>query len=245
MSARRAQDRHAHERFEQRAADLSAARRRSWLRGAAVVVLLGALVYLVGFSPVLTVRDVDVVGEDPQDTRAITRVVEGVQGEPLARVDTDAITEEVEQQPGVASATVERAWPRTLRVDVVARVPALAVSRGKGQVEVYDLEGVKIRTVRSAPKGVPVVSAAKGATVTGQGVSAARSLLEALPEDLRGRVRAVTVDAADHVSFTVGRTTVVWGDASQAELKVEVAQILLEQKPRLLDVSAPSSPVTR
>ena len=50
------------------------------------------------------------------------------------------------------SARVERTWPRTLTVDVLPRVPALAVQRSEGEVEVYDLEGVKIRTVSRAPK---------------------------------------------------------------------------------------------
>ena len=73
----------------------------------------------------------------------------------------------------------------------------------------------------------------------------ALDLLDALPAGIRGRVTSVTVDAADHVSFRAGGTTVVWGDDSEPRLKVQVVELLLAKKPKLLDVSAPSTPVTR
>lgn len=243
MSGRRGQP--AHERFEQRAAEVAAARRGQWLWGAVAAAIVAGLVYLVGFSPVLTAETITVTGVDPADKKAVTRIASGAEGTPLARVDTGDLVTAIEELPGVQSARVERAWPRTLAVDVLARVPALAVERSKGQVEVYDLDGVRIRTVRSAPKGVPKVAAARGATISAEGVSAARSMLEALPEELRDQVRSVTVDAADHVTFQAGRTTVVWGDDGEPQLKVKVVEVLLTKKPKLLDVSAPSTPVTR
>ena len=243
MTGRRGEP--THERFEQRAAEVAAARRGRWLWGAVVAAVVTGLVYLVGFSPALTAETISVTGADPADKKAVTAIVSGVRGMPLARVDTGDLVSEIEELPGVQSVRVERSWPRTLSVDVLARVPALAVERSQGQVEVYDMEGVRIRTVRSAPKGVPKVAATQGATVSAEGVSAARSMLEALPEKLRGQVRSVTVDAADHVTFRAGRTTVVWGDSSEPQLKVKVVELLLQKKPKLLDVSAPTTPVTR
>lgn len=234
-----------HARFEQRRADLAADRRRRWAWGSGPLALLAAGVYVVGFSPLLAVHDVDVVGAEPSDTAAISALAADAEGRPLARVDAGAIVDGAEARPGVESATVVRDWPRTLRVDVVARVPALAVDRGEGQVEVYDIDGIRIRSTGSVPKGVPRVSADEGAEVSTHGVTAALSMLQALPADVRGRVSAVTVDAADRVSFRVGRTTVVWGDASEPQLKVQVIGVLLEGRPKVLDVSAPSTPVTR
>lgn len=235
----------AHERFEQRAAEVAAARRRRWLWGAVTALVAAGLVYVVGFSPALTAETIDVSGADPADTKEVTSIATSVKGTPLARVSTSDLRREIEELPGVESVRVERSWPRTLTVDVLPRVPALAVQRSQGQVEVYDLEGVKIRTVRTAPKDVPRVRAAQGATVSARGVSAARSMLDALPEDLRDSVSSVTVDAADHVTFRAGGTTVVWGDDSEPRLKVEVIELLLTKKPKLLDVSAPTTPVTR
>ena len=72
----------------------------------------------------------------------------------------------------------------------------------------------------------------------------AAALLKALPEDMRDRVRGVTVDGADQVSFRLGRTTIIWGDAESPKVKVRLIPILLEKKPKIIDVSAPGSPVT-
>lgn len=234
-----------HARFEQRQADLAADRRRRWAWGSGAVAVLAAGVYVVGFSPLLAVQDVDVVGAEPGDTAAIGEIAAGAHGRPLARVDVGAIVDGAEARPGVESATVVRDWPRTLRVEVVPRIPALAVNRGKGQVEVYDIDGVRIRSTGSVPKGVPTISADRGAEVSGHGVTAALSMLEALPQGVRDRVSAVTVDAADRVSFRIGRTTVVWGDEAQPQLKVQVIDVLLKGRPKVLDVSAPDTPVTR
>lgn len=243
MSGRRGGD--AHERFEQRASQVAAARRHRWLWATLAVIVVAGLVYLVGFSPALTAQTISVSGADPADAKQITAIAGSAQGTPLARVSTGDLRRSIEELPGVESARVERSWPRTLTVDVLPRVPALAVQRSKGEVEVYDLDGVKIRTVKQAPKGVPRVSAAQGATVSARGVAAARSMLDALPQKLRDRVGSVTVDAADRVSFKVGKTTVVWGDESEPRLKVQVIELLLAKNPRLLDVSAPNTPVTR
>src|SRR5699024_143304 len=101
------------------------------------------------------------------------------------------------------------------------------------------------RTTSSAPKGVPTVKAQDGAEVSGRGVQAARGMLQALPQDMRERVQDVSVDEADQVSFRLGRTTIVWGDADSPEVKLRVIPILLKEKPRIIDVSAPGSPVTR
>lgn len=235
----------AHERFEQRAAEVAAARRHRWLWGALAALVAAGIVYLVAFSPALTAQTISVSGTDPADTKQVTSIASAVRGKPLARVSTGDLRRSIEELPGVESARVERSWPRTLTVDVLPQVPALAVQRSQGQVEVYDLEGVKIRTVSRAPRGVPQVRADQGATVSARGVAAARSMLDALPEKLRGRVTSVTVDAADRVSFRAGKTTVVWGDESEPRLKVQVVELLLKKNPRLLDVSAPNTPVTR
>lgn len=235
----------AHARFEQRAAQVATERARRWLWAGLAALLVGGLVYLVGFSPVLTAETIAVSGADPADTKEVTSIASTAQGTPLARVSTGDLRRSIEELPGVESARVERTWPRTLTVDVLPRLPALAVQRSEGEVEVYDLDGVKIRTASRAPKGVPSVRAEEGATVSARGVAAARSMLDALPAGIRDRVTAVTVDAADHVSFRAGGTTVVWGDDSEPRLKVQVVELLLAKKPKLLDVSAPSTPVTR
>ncbi|WP_277455190.1 FtsQ-type POTRA domain-containing protein [Janibacter sp. DB-40] len=231
-------------RFVERAAQARGQRLRRWLVALLVVAGLGALGWLLGFSTLLDVRTVEVTGAEATDEAAIERVAAREQGTPLARVDGSAVADRIaEEVPAVKSVDIDRGWPHTLNVNVTSRVPALAVREDDG-FRLLDIEGVVIRTTSSAPKGVPTVRADDGAEVSGHGVRAARGMLKALPADMRDRVRGVTVDGADQVSFRLGRTTIVWGDAESPKVKVRLIPILLEKKPEIIDVSAPGSPVT-
>lgn len=233
------------ERFAERAAQVRSQRLRRWLIGLVVVALLLALGWAVGFTSLLDTRSVTVSGADTADVSRIEAIAEEEIGTPLVRVDGDDLARRItDEVPGAAHVEVDRDWPHGLNLEVTSRVPALAVHRGEGGYELLDLDGVVIRTVRSAPKGVPTVTADGDTEVSGHGVQAARGMLAALPEETRAKVADVTVDSADQVSFSLGRTQVVWGDGSSPEVKVKVIEILLKKKPKTIDVSAPDSPVT-
>lgn len=233
------------ERFAERAAHARVQRVRRWLVGLLVVVVLLGLVWVVGFSPALATRTVAVTGADPADAEQVEQIAAQEIGTPLIRVDGDDVARRItDEVPGAAHVSVDAGWPHTLNVKVTSRVPALAVRRDDDSYRLLDLEGVVIRTVSSAPKGVPTVSA-DGAEVSGHGVRAALGMIAAMPADLRSKVAGVSVDEADQISFRLGGTEVVWGDGSSPDVKVEVIQILLDKKPKVIDVSAPDTPVTR
>lgn len=233
-------------RFAARASQARGRRVRRWLVALLLVLVLGALAWLVGFSSALEVRAVEVSGADPADRATVKELAAQETGTPLARVDGDAVAARItDEVPGARRAEVDRSWPHTLKVNVTSREPALAVVEDEGSYRLLDIEGTAIRTVDSAPKGVPTVTAEDGADVSGHGVRAAQGMLKALPADLREKVADVSVDGADQVSFRIGSTRIVWGDASSPEVKVRVIPVLLEKKPGLIDVTAPNSPVTK
>lgn len=234
------------QRFAERAALARGRRLRQWLVLSLALALVLALGWLVGLSSVLDTRRVELSGADPADRSAIEEIAEQEIGTPLARVSDGAVESRiVDEVPGAVHADVSRGWPHTLKVKVTSRVPALAVSGDEEGFRLLDIDGVVIRTAKKAPKGVPTVVADSGTTVSGHGVQAARGMLKALPEDTRDQVKNVTVDEADQISFTLGRTRIIWGDASDPDLKVKVIPILLEKKPKVIDVSAPDTPVTK
>lgn len=235
------------ERF--RARTIATRRRRLGraLIGLLVLAVVAGLVWVVGFSTWLTARDVEVTGAHPADRTEIVSIAEEALGTPLARVDTSDLSARIgEQVPGVKKAELDRDWPHTLKVNVTSRVPELAVRQGDGRYLLLDIDGVAIRTVDDAPDDVPTVTAQDGANVTGHGVRAAQTMIEALPDDMRERVSDITVDEADQISFRLGDTEIVWGDAAEPDLKVKVISILLEEKtPQVIDVSAPRAAVTK
>ena len=236
-------------RFERRAA---AARRRprlvlGLLLG--ILALAGLVVWLGWYSSALTATTVEIRGVTGPAVAQVRSVARVPLGGPLMRVDTDAVEQRVVAGREWAEVRVSRHLPHTVVVAVTPRVAALAVKNPQGQVDVVDRDGFAFRTVDAVPAGVPLVSSG-GEQVTRAGVTAALQALGSLEPALRADVSDVTVSVSDQVSFTVqvakaDRKTVVWGGAGDGELKARLVKILLREAGSTIDVSVPSSPVTR
>jgi cell division protein FtsQ len=232
-------------RFARRA---SSRRRRPLLRALALVVVVATLAglgWLVGWSPVLGVDEVRVTGVTGAASPPLAERAAVEPGTPLVRVDTDAVADRVRTDITVAEASVRRAWPNTLVVEVVPREPAVVVRSPRGELQVVDIAGVAFGTVPTAPSGVPVVSAAADSGMTPQALRAALALLDALPSELAGEVTAVSVSSADLVTFRLGPRTVVWGGGEESDRKVAILRALLPITSTVIDVSAPDTPVIR
>lgn len=232
-------------RFAGRAARV---RRRPWLMAAwlaGALVLLAGGAWLVEVSPVLAARSVRVEGVPRGSVTDITRRAAVTMGIPLARVDTVAIARRVIASATLAEVTVSRSWPNTIVISASPRVPVLAVKNPQGQVQVVDAQGVAYATVRVPPKGVPLINTVERPP-SRDSLRAGIAVLEALSSNERVRVSNVTVSGANLVTLQLRSVTVVWGGASEPELKVKVMTALLRQKGvRIIDVSAPRTPVTR
>ncbi len=223
-------------------------RRRPWRRAlfvALAVAVVAGLVWMVGWSTWLGVDRVEVTGVTGAEAQAVARLVEVPVGTPLARVDTEVVGARVRERVTVAEVSVRRSWPGTLTVEVVPRSAALVVRNPQGRLEVVDAEGVSFGTVRSAPKGVPVVTATGDEGTTKEALRSSLALLEALPSDLSRSVSGIRVSSANLVTFTLGSRTVVWGGGEDSARKVAILTALLRTKAKVIDVSAPDTPVTR
>ncbi|MEP7034111.1 MAG: cell division protein FtsQ [Dermatophilaceae bacterium] len=232
-------------RFAVRAAHV---RRRPWLLGAwlaAALALVAGAAWLVELSPVLVARSVRVEGVPRSAIGDITRRANVVIGTPLARIDTAAVTRRVIASATLAEVTVSRSWPSTIVISASPRVPVLAVKNPKGQVQVVDSQGVAYATVRTSPRGVPLINTVEDPPGK-ESLRAGIAVLEALSASQRARVSNVTVSGANLVTLKLRGVTVAWGGASEPELKVKVMTALLKVKGvRMIDVSAPRTPVTR
>jgi len=232
-------------RFAMRAAQV---RRRPWLTAAwlaAALALLAGGVWLVEFSPVLATRTVRVVGVPRGMVADITRRAGFTMGTPLARVDTAEVVRRVIASARLAEVTVNRSWPSTLVISASPRVPVVAVRNPQGQVQVVDSEGVAYATVSSSPRGVPLIDTVQNPP-SKDSLRAGIAVLQALSGSQRALVSNVTVSGANLVTLKMRAVTVVWGGASEPELKVKVMTALLRQVGTgTIDVSAPRTPVTR
>lgn len=238
----------ARERFERRAAR---ARRRPRLVAlvlAIAVIAAGGLTWLGWFSTLLLAQTVTVEGVNATQARAVRQVAAVPLGGPVMRVDTAAATHRLERDGRWKDVSVSRSLPHDIVIEVVPRVAVLAVRTPAGRVELYDGDGLAFQTVNSAPDHLPVVSS-PGGNATPEGVRATLEALQSLSRDLRAAVTSVSLTQADRVTLTLNHKgmsrTVVWGRAGEADLKARVLTILLGQPGRTIDVSVPTSPVTR
>ncbi|NNM45329.1 FtsQ-type POTRA domain-containing protein [Knoellia koreensis] len=233
------------DRFVRRAQEVQRRPRRLWGYAVVTVLVVAALVWVVAFSPLLAVRTVEVVGVPAGEVAPIRDLAQVPVGQPLARVDTAAVADRVTQRATVADVSIERSWPGTLVIHASPRTPFLVVKNPQGQLQVVDETGVAYAVVRQAPKGVPVVSAATSAALSREALQAAVSVVRVLPAATQDKVSAVTVSGAGLVTLKIGSTSVVWGGLDEPDRKLEIVQALLKGKPKVIDVSAPETPVTR
>ncbi|MFP5283045.1 MAG: cell division protein FtsQ/DivIB [Actinomycetes bacterium] len=218
-------------------------RRRLWIGVGLglLVLLLAAATWAVGFSSLLTTRQVQVHGVDALTEGEVGRAAKVALGRPLARQDLDRIARDVAELRPVRSVRVERTWPRTLTIRVTERTPVIAIQRPDG-VLLLDAEGVGYLTVPSAPKGV--VRADVDPTQQAL-VADVAEVAGALPKKLRADVSAIEARSPSAIVVVLDSgVRVRWGTAADSELKATITRALLKRTPRTIDVSAPHHPAS-
>jgi cell division protein FtsQ len=204
-----------------------------------VLLVLGGLTWLIYGTPVLGVRDVEVVGAQLLTPQQVQQAVAVPADEPLARVDLDGVRARVRAIPAVDRVVVRRSWPSTLVVEVVERTPVAAVPDGK-RFTLIDRSGVPYETVADNPGDLPLLRLATPGPAdldTRSGLT----VLEALSSELREQLVAVSVAAPAQIKLELRKDrTVVWGDDTQSEKKSQVATVLLRRAGSEIDVSAPT-----
>ncbi|WP_245647327.1 cell division protein FtsQ/DivIB [Microtetraspora niveoalba] len=199
--------------------------------------VVGAATWLVFFSSVLGVRDVQVSGGVRVPPDEVRRVVGVAPGTPLARVDLEEVRRRVAALTQVESARVDRAWPGTLQVSVVERTP-LAVARVAGRTVTVDRYGVFLGDAGAAVR-LPLLRVQRPAP-DDLATRSALAVLAALPEGVKARVGEVAAPSPGSVTLRLSDSrTVRWGDAERSEEKARVLQRLLRTPARSYDVSSP------
>lgn len=213
-----------------------------------VVVGLAALAYLVLFSSVLALRadEAQITGTSEfVDTAEIEDLIAARDGQPLARLDTSELLDQVESVSGVLSAEVSRQWPHGLHLDLTPREPVASVADDEDYL-VLDAEAVQLDVTDEPREGVPLVQVELSSDSAAAALEAVVTVLGALPEDLFEEVAAAGAVSADQVELELeDGSVVVWGSAEENELKAEVLDTLRQVPAGVYDVSAPRSPTTQ
>jgi cell division protein FtsQ len=207
-----------------------------------LVLVLGVLAgagWLVGFSPILAVKRVEITGAHRLTVSSLRQAAAVPSGVPLARQDLTAIAGRVSSLPQIESVEVGRRWPNTIRVAVVERRPVLGVRQPEGFV-LIDSHGVAFESQPTLPTGVlqADVDPSDVAVLVEVGTIAA-----AMPAALRGRVERLRATSQSSVTVVLSNDVEVnWGTGANSALKGDIVLALLKRKPSTIDVSSPHNP---
>lgn len=243
--ARKRHERRELKRFTKRARQ----RRIAWLTGIGVVAMLVLLSFGAVYSPLLSLRDIQVDGTSRLDPAQLVDAVDGQLGVPLALLDESRIRDELGEFTLIRSYTTELLPPGTLIVHVVERTPVGSIARG-AQFDLVDPAGVVISSTPERTPGMPVITVADD-DVDSAAFRSVSEVLLALPPEFLAGVDAVTASTRDDVTLVLAGSNqrVEWGSAEGSAHKARVLAALVAihggSGPGLYDVSAPGSAVFR
>ncbi len=234
-----------------------------WLRGAplllaAVACALGLLYLAARETSVFAVRSVEVVGAPADVAQAVHSALAPIVGQSLVSIREGDVERRLRALPAVRSATVDRDFPRTLRVVVHPERP-VAVLRHANDAWLVAASGRVIRRVDlGGLERLPRIwlptsaeSPAPGAVLAIDEGGAAGRALAVLPATFPFRVASAlgTPDALTLVAR--GKTEIRLGEAVDLRVKLAVAGTVLRSLDRAerealayLDVSLPTRPVS-
>ncbi|MEO6821828.1 MAG: FtsQ-type POTRA domain-containing protein [Candidatus Nanopelagicales bacterium] len=209
----------------------------AWALLAVLVVVLAA--WVVGWSPMLSVREVRVLGVDPTVATEVRQVAAVSLGTPLAQVSAADVTARVETIPTVASVEIRRGWPNVLVIVITERVAVAVVADGAA-FTLVEPDAATYSFTATRPPGLPLLTAPDGPVRM-----AALAVLTTLPSPLRSQVVGVRAGTANDVVLTLrSGTQVRWGGTDQGARKAQIVTALLARRPALIDVTAPELPTT-
>jgi cell division protein FtsQ len=218
---------------------------------ATVAAAFGAY-WLARESPLFAVRRIDVGGAPPGISRQVERALSDRIGGSLLKLDVDDADAALERLPTVRAATVDRAFPHTLRVMVAPERPVAVIRQGSGSWLVSARGRVMSTLVRGVRRKLPRiwvkrdVRVATGSLVTGQLRVAVAAVAPLEAARLPARVATVSISDSALTLMMRSGLELRLGEPAEVALKLAVAARilpLLDDEATYLDVSVPGRPV--
>lgn len=227
-------------------------RRNNRIAGAAAIVaVIAVLAYLaVYFLPVLAVRSVEVTGVPDEQRAEVIEQASVSNGTPLLQVDSRNVAQRVSVIPNVSEVRVVRAYPSTLRIEIVEREPAVVVDID-GSPHIFDREGVDYDQSGNVPEGL--LRAELSDVSLEVAPQAVRDIVE-ISEALR---TATTQAGAEQIATSVSSRSpqgyevtladgrvIEWGSVEKSEEKAASFAAVMDRPGQRWNVSNPSMPVS-
>lgn len=240
-------------RISRRRQAIARSRRRRLFGWLAVAVATAAAIWGAFWSPLLSVREIDVVGGRNVDAADVAAAASLGADDNLLLVSPADVASKVESLPWVREARVDRKLPGTVRVRIEERKPAVVLS-AEGRQWTLDRMG-HVLAEGSAAKNLPALAGltpagiVEGSRVAQPEVRDALAAWRSLSPRIRQRVAAVLAPTPERITFSLtDGTQVRFGAARSLRAKNEVLRALLAQlradggAAAYIDVRVPTNP---
>lgn len=196
-------------------------------------------------APIFGVEKVVVTGNHRHDTASIRAIAAIAPDATLLRLSTAAVKRRLLADPWVASATVSRDFPDTVRIEVVERKAAAVVDGGGDRLWVVSTDGRWLSRRSREDTGlvlvrdVEKVSPVPGKRVEEPEVRNAVKVVLGLSRELRGDVSLVSAPTVDETALHTKKNVEVFvGEAVRMTEKDRIIRaILREQKGRVVYIN--------
>ena len=226
-----------------------ALRRAGWLLGFSSVGILGLLVAVLTFSPILAVKEISVSGTERIMASDIEKALKSHLGTPLPLLNQEEISTSLAGFDVIESFSATALPPNGLQISIIERQAICIIESGGGSF-LYDPAGIKIAKA-TADDAFPKVLI-DGVPASSVRFQNAISVLMSMPSKLLGEISVIDAKSQDNVSMvlrTSNNQRIVWGDSSESALKSKVLEALMKNHKKsqsvTFDVSAPNAPVVR
>jgi len=219
------------------------------------VVLLAAYVLLQ--SPIFTINDIYVLGNNSLSSDEIIKVSGIVTGMNIFKADLNNAASKIKAIPMIKAVKIVRKFPRTIVIEASERLPVALVLLEGRFIEV-DEEGIYLFPGKAGTTGLPVITGGKllasgpGKPVKGTEFEKALKVVAQLPVELRQNLSEVNVNNDERVTlYTLDGTECKLGFAEDAGKKgnyiLQVLQQLKHQGKKIeyVDFSIANSPVVK
>lgn len=224
---------------------------------AAAVLVVGALTWLLLFSPVFRLESshISVSGANQWvSSSQILSIAEKQSGKSLFLVSGGDVTEQLENIPGVTQARAGKHFPNRLEISIQAQRPAAMLKTKNQPLTAVDGQGRILNSVSGvSTDGIPVIEVSDVNTgLRSRAIKEALKVLSSLPESMRKSITQVSAQTQDSITTELngGNRVIVWGDASQMELKKAIVDKIINDPTKIgdkhqVDVSAPLRPIIK
>jgi cell division protein FtsQ len=213
-------------------------------------VVVIALAYLLGWSPLFTVDKVTITGSPNSAVQRNIQTISQVEaGQKLARVNPSSVERRIGQIPWIKDVSLARNWiSGEVAISVTPRKPLAFFNAQESPGQTIDLDGELFTLPGFSSADLAQISAKSP-----QSALKANELFIALPTEFRKRITLMTATSTETFTFNTlykGREIRVrWGDSQEISLKISVIEKLLElpenKEITLIDVVAPHAPIVK